>query len=87
MKQLTVRGFEKDLTDRIRKLARLERISLNRAALLLMRRGAGLEEEGKSRDVVGNSLDRFVGDWSDEEADEFTKAVAIFEVVDPDAWK
>lgn len=87
MKQLTVRGFDKDLQDRIRGVARTERISLNRAALLLLRRGAGLEEGGKPRDVIGSSLDRFIGDWSDDEAREFAEAVAVFEAVDADAWK
>lgn len=88
MKQLTLRGFDKALQERIRSLARSERISLNRAALLLIRRGAGLEEaNSKPRDVIGDSLDRFIGDWTDDEARAFDRAVAVFESVDADAWK
>lgn len=87
MKQLTVRGFDKPLEARIRSLARAQRISLNRAALLLLRRGAGLEEGAKERDVVGDSLDRFIGDWTGAEARSFEKAVSVFETVDEDAWK
>ena len=44
MKQLTVRGFDDDLERAIRQLARRERISLNQAALKLLRRGAGLPD-------------------------------------------
>lgn len=87
MKQLTVRGFDKPLEDRIRSVARSEHVSLNRAALLLLRRGAGLEGEAKPRDVIGDSLDGFIGDWTDDEAREFEQAVSIFETVDEDAWK
>ena len=87
MKQLTLRGFDKALQERIQRLAREERISLNKAAILLMRRGAGLEEGTKDRDVIGHSLDAFIGDWSEKEAKEFERAIAIFEVVDADAWK
>lgn len=87
MKQLTVRGFDKALQDRIRSLARTQRISLNRAALLLLRRGAGLEEGSTPRDVIGDSLDGFIGDWTDAEAREFEQAVSVFEAVDADAWK
>jgi hypothetical protein len=87
MKQLTLRGFDKPLEARIRKLAREQRISLNRAALLLRRGGAGHPAPGAPPDVIGNSLDKYMGDWTAEEAAAFEKAVAIFEVVDPEAWE
>lgn len=87
MNQLTLRGFDEALQEKIRSLAKSQRISLNRAALLLMRRGAGLDEGAKPRDVIGHSLDRFIGDWPEMEAREFDKAVAVFEDVDEDAWK
>ena len=41
MKQLTIRGFDEDLERAIRQLARRDGISLNRAALKLLRRGRG----------------------------------------------
>ena len=44
MKQLTIRGFDEDLDRAIRQLARRDGISLNRAALKLLRRGAGLPD-------------------------------------------
>jgi prevent-host-death family protein len=36
--------------------------------------------------VVGNSLDRFIGIWSAEEADEFLKAIEVFEEIDESLW-
>ena len=41
MKQLTVRGFDDELAEAIRQLARRDGTSLNQAALKLLRRGAG----------------------------------------------
>jgi hypothetical protein len=87
MRQLAVRGFDDELGDRIRRLARSRRISLNQAVLLLLRRGAGLEVGTRPRDVIGSSLDRFIGDGTPEEGAELERAVAVFEAVDEDAWK
>ncbi|WP_420636072.1 hypothetical protein [Candidatus Palauibacter sp.] len=53
MKQLTVRGLGDDLTSAIRRLANRDGTSLNRAAVKLLRRGAGLED-GQAADTVGS---------------------------------
>ncbi len=43
MTQLTLRGLDPELEKRLRELAARDQLSLNKAALKLMRRGAGLE--------------------------------------------
>ena len=85
MKQLTVRGFDKEVERRIREVAQRQGISLNRAALLLLRKGAGLGEEGRG-DTVGKALDHLIGGWSEEQAQEMLKALQVFEQIDPDLW-
>ncbi len=87
MKQLTVRGFDKDLERRIRQIARERRLSLNRAVLELLRRGAGQVPAGGESRVVGDSLDRLVGCWSREEEAEFLRAIEPLERVDPEVWR
>lgn len=87
MKQLTIRGFDKDLERAIRELAAAERTSWNKAVLRLLRRGAGLDHAPVDRDVVGSSLDRFAGTWSPEESSEFAKVARGFERIDEDLWK
>ncbi len=42
MNELTVRGFDKELERRLRQVAKEQGVSLNRAALILLREGAGL---------------------------------------------
>lgn len=85
MDQLTIRGFDDELADYIRDLARREGISLNRAVLRLVRRGANLDDP--DADVVGSSLDHFVGTWTAEEADAFDRALADFSRIDEELWK
>ena len=64
MDHLSLRGFDKELERRIRELARREGLSLNKAALLLLRRGAGLVESEQSSSAIGDALDQFIGRWS-----------------------
>jgi hypothetical protein len=87
MDQLSLRGFDKELARRIRELARREQVSLNKAALLLMRRGAGLVESGASSTAVGNALDRFMGRWSAADEKRLLQSIATCESVDEALWK
>ena len=84
--QLTIRGFDDELEQRLRHLAKEHDMSLNRAALTLMRKGAGLDSPGQRPDVVGTSLDHLMGIWSDEEAAEFDEATRDFDRIDEDLW-
>lgn len=86
MKQLTIRGLDERLERRLRELARDQRISLNRAALTLMRRGAGLSDKRESTNTVGSALDKFIGVWSDEDEAELLRALEPLEQVDPELW-
>ena len=87
MNQLSLRGFDKELARRIRELARREGVSLNKAALLLMRRGAGIGDEARSDAAIGSALDEFIGIWSAAEEKRFLESLEVFETVDEDLWK
>ena len=87
MKQLTVRGFDDDLERSIRQLARRDRISLNQAALKLLRRGAGLPDGQGDGRTIGDALDDLFGSWTQDEADAFDAALEVFESVDESAWR
>lgn len=87
MRQLTVRGFGKDLESRIRALAKREGISLNKAAMRLLRRGAGLEDRDANGTRVGTALDHVIGTWTAAEAREFDKAVRDLEGIESSLWE
>jgi len=86
MNQLTITGLDADLTTYIQDLARREGISLNRAVMRLLRRGAELHG-GKADDVAGSSLDHLMGTWSTEEADLIDQALEDFSRIDEAMWK
>ena len=88
MQQLTVRGFGQDLVQRMRELAARDGISLNKVALRLLRQGAGLEDRPADADCIGDSLDRFIGTWTDEETDEFLAEIEeTFGQIDEEHWR
>lgn len=86
MKQLTIRGFDDDLAERIQRLANRDGISLNQAVLKLLRKGAGFTAKGEA-DIVGSSLDHLIGTWSQEEAERVEQAIADFEEIDESMWE
>ncbi len=86
MKQLTIRGFESDLEKALVTLARAEGISLNQAALRLMRRGAGLSTGAGDPATVGDSLDHVIGSWSDAEAEAFRESLRTLDTTDESLW-
>ena len=86
MSQLTVRGLDKRLIQAIRDLARRERISLNKAALRLLARGAGLAET-QPDNRIGNSLDHLIGTWSASEAKAFQESIKSCEQIDEELWR
>ena len=79
--QLTIR-YDEELDRKIRQLARREGISLNQAAVRLLRKGAGLDTQKAYDDVVGESLDDLIGTWSSAEADRMREAQRAFEAID-----
>jgi len=87
LKQLTVRGFDSALERQLRLEARSGGMSLNQAALRLLRRGAGLSRDRAAADEVGPALDHFIGTWSEADARKLQQATAVFERVDEEFWK
>ena len=86
MQQLTLRGFDEELERRLRQIAKERNLSLNRAALFLMRQGAGIEDPARRPDVIGDSLDHLIGIWSPAPAAELASATASFSKIDDDLW-
>ena len=81
---LTLRGLGPALEKEIRTLARRERISLNKAALRLLEKGAGLGTRPDDR--IGSSLDHLFGTWKPEEARELLDSIRSCEQIDPELW-
>lgn len=80
MTQLTLRGFDRELERALRRVAREERISLNQAALKLLRKGAGVEAAAHA--AIGEALDPFVGSMSLEDAHAVADSVRLSDEAD-----
>ncbi len=87
MEQLTVRGFDKALARRLKEVAKTQRISLNQAAVMLLRQGAGIDPISKPPQRIGDSLNKLIGAWTDEEAAELLKSIRPLERIDSELWK
>jgi hypothetical protein len=67
--------------------AREKSLSLNKAALFLLRKGAGLDQPGVRRNLIGHALDKYAGTWSEQEARELEDAVQVFEQIEEKLWR
>lgn len=83
MEQFFIR--DKDLIRKIRALARHEGISLNQAAIQILRRGAGLADP-ESAAKIGDALDNFIGSWSAEDERAILESIATVEQVGGLSW-
>jgi hypothetical protein len=83
--QITIRGLSPELEQRIQKLASQEKISLNKAALKLLAKGAGLTEDMQT--VIGPDLDHLFGTWQEADAKKFLESIKSCEQLDEGFWR
>jgi hypothetical protein len=86
LEQLTLRGIDRRAQRVIRALARREGISLNKAAVRLLEKGAGLVPQ-ETTDRIGNSLDHLFGTWSEGEAATLLESIMSCGQIDEELWK
>jgi hypothetical protein len=84
---LPLHGFDKELERRLADIARREGVSVNEAALRLLRRGAGLLESTPPSAPVQDALDGFIGRWSEADERRFLASIDACEMVDEALWK
>ncbi|MBK7578836.1 MAG: hypothetical protein IPI67_01405 [Myxococcales bacterium] len=86
LNQLTLRGLDPRLERAIRQLAKREKISLNKAALRLLEKGAGVGTPDTSA-RIGRSLDHLIGTWTEAQAEELLESIQACEQVDAELWE
>ena len=86
VRQLTIRGIDSDLSAALGTVADRDGISLSKAALKLLRKGAGLA--GAPPTDTAASLGRFVGAMTAEDAEAVDAAVEdAFGHIDASKWR
>lgn len=87
LKQLTIRGFDPEIEEQIRELARREGLSLNQAVMQLLRRARGRQDASDRMHRVGSALDDLAGTWSRRDEQEFARATEPMERIDSTFWQ
>ena len=87
MNTLTLSELDDDLVATIRHVAERDNTSENQAALKLLRKGAGLEDDVSSNGKVGSSLDEFIGTMSHDEATRIDEAISELRAIDKSMWR
>ena len=81
MKTLTVRDVPPEVAAALKREKRRRGESLNRTVIELLSQSLGV---GTTR---SNGLGRLAGTWTEEEFQEFERAVAPFEEIDDELWR
>lgn len=81
MRTLTIRNVPPEVAEALEREKRRRGESLNQTVIDLLSQGLGV---GTTR---SNGLARLAGSWSEEEFQEFERAVAPFEEIDEDLWR
>lgn len=84
--QLTLPGVGARVVAEIRRVARTKGVSLNKAALSILERGAGVQAPVDQERRIGSSLDRFIGVWTAARARAFERSTNSVEQLDEKFW-
>ena len=85
MTQITIRGMDDEVEERIRRMAREKGTSLNKVILDMINRHTGLKE--KRQEPTGKSLRKLAGGWSRKQAADFMESIKSCEQIDEAMWK
>ena len=79
---LTVRNLPNELAEALNEERRRRGSSLNQTVIDLLRQALGMGPARRS-----NGLARLSGTWSQEEFEEFERAIAFTEQIDEELWR
>lgn len=86
MKLVTLRNLPPDLANAIRRRAKEQGSSLNKAVIGLLQESLG-KGARKSAPTVYHDLDALAGSWSRDEAARFEASLRDQRAIDPDVWR
>ncbi|MBF0266694.1 MAG: hypothetical protein HQL46_15635 [Gammaproteobacteria bacterium] len=87
MNQLTVRGFNQELSDFIHNESKKRGVSLNQVVIKLLEQAAGLSNSNKNNNTIGDSLDDLIANWTEEECSQFNQSISDIRQIDDELWK
>ena len=85
--QLTIRGVDPELKERLSRQAAERDMSVNRLVLRLLRQGTGAASPDVEPQAAYDDLDHLAGCWSAEEGERFDEALRAQKAIDEDMWR
>ena len=85
MSQITLRGLDAEMEDKIRKMASDSGKSLNRVILDMIYQYTGFKKKGNKSPA--ESLRKLAGGWNKKDAESFHEAIKSSEQIDEEMWK
>jgi hypothetical protein len=86
MKNMTLRGLDLQLADKLRQAAKQEGKSVNQFVLETLKKRLGLEKE-KRFTAVHHDMDHLFGRWSTQEFEEIQGKIEIERTIDEELWQ
>jgi hypothetical protein len=85
MTQITLRGIDPDIEQKIRRMAKKSGKSLNRVVLDIIYKHS--EFNKRDRRPAADSLRKLAGGWSEKDAQIFLESIKSCEQIDEEMWK
>lgn len=86
MTQLTIRGLDEQLHQRLKEEAQRRGLSMNRYVLFILEKTAGLNNGQELPRREFHDLDRLAGTWSQADYEAFKQELAQQRSIDEDLW-
>ena len=86
MKNMTLRGLDLQLADKLRQAAKQEGKSVNQFVLETLKTRLGLEKE-KRFTAVHHDMDHLFGRWSTQEFEEIQGQIEMERTIDEELWR
>lgn len=85
MTQITIRGMDPEIEQKIRRISRMTEKSLNSVILDIIYKHTGFDRKKQTPQAA--SLRRLSGGWSDEEASKFFESIKSCSQIDEEMWR
>ena len=87
MRQITLRGIPENIETLAQEEAKSKGVSLNKAFISLLRRGAEQQAtQRRKRTRVASEFSKFLGLWKEEDAATFDESLRHQRDIDKDLW-
>ena len=86
MKSISLRGIEREVSEKLKRVAQINGKSVNQYILDLIRQNLGMHREKKYTKTY-DDLDHLFGRWTDSEFEAMEKSIDSQRKIDTDLWE